>query len=177
MPEASVPGDRNPKNTFDDVVRELQEIKEADEQYSSDNTEALLMVDETIQKTADAAMAQRTTINNILQYQTELFGKLSDFAEMNNKAMLDQAETLSKLSEMPGGDGEKKDDKKSEPTGDVQNQLLKSQLETAKVSTDIFTFMKAQADQAARDKAEEARQAGAGGAGGCLLYTSPSPRD
>ena len=166
MPEASVPGDRNPKNTFDDVVRELQEIKEADEQYSTDNTEALLMVDETIQKTADAAMAQRTTINNILQYQTELFGKLSDFAEMNNKAMLDQAETLSKLSEMPGGDGEKKDDKKSEPTGDVQNQLLKSQLETAKVSTDIFTFMKAQADQAARDKAAEARQAGAGGAGG-----------
>ena len=108
MPEASIPGDRNPKNSFDDVVRELQEIKDNDEQYSNDNTELLLQIDDTLQKTSDSAMSQRNVINNIMQYQTELFGKLSDFAEMNNKAMLDQAENLKKLSETPK---EKKDDK------------------------------------------------------------------
>ena len=48
--------DRNPKNSFDDVVRELQEIKENDEQYSNDNTELLLQIDDTIQKTSDAAI-------------------------------------------------------------------------------------------------------------------------
>ena len=74
MPEASIPGDRNPKNSFDDVVRELQEIKDNDEQYSNDNTELLLQIDDTIQKTSDAAMSQRNVINNIMQYQTELFG-------------------------------------------------------------------------------------------------------
>ena len=109
MPEASIPGDRNPKNSFDDVVRELQEIKDNDEQYSNDNTELLLQIDDTLQKTSDSAMSQRNVINNIMQYQTELFGKLSDFAEMNNKAMLDQAENLKKLSETPK---EKKDDKR-----------------------------------------------------------------
>ena len=163
MPEASIPGDRNPKNSFDDVVRELQEIKDNDEQYSNDNTELLLQIDDTIQKTSDAAMSQRNVINNIMQYQTELFGKLSDFAEMNNKAMLDQAENLKKLSEVPK---EKKDDKKKDsPSGDVQSDLLKSQLETAKTSNSILDFLVKQADQAKRDKLAEARQAGAAGGG------------
>jgi len=163
MPEASIPGDRNPKNSFDDVVRELQEIKDNDEQYANDNTELLLQIDETIQKTSDASMSQRNVINNIMQYQTELFGKLSDFAEMNNKAMLDQAENLKKLSETPK---EKKDDKKKDaPSGDVQSDLLKSQLETAKTSNSILDFLVKQADQAKRDKLADARQAGAAGGG------------
>lgn len=163
MPEASIPGDRNPKNSFDDVVRELQEIKDNDEQYSNDNTELLLQIDETLQKTSDAAMSQRNVINNIMQYQTELFGKLSDFAEMNNKAMLDQAENLKKLSEVPK---EKSDDKKKDsPSGDVQSDLLKSQLETAKTSNSILDFLVKQADEAKRDKLAEARQAGAAGGG------------
>jgi len=165
MPEASVPGDRNPKNTFDDVVRELQEIKEADEQYSNDNTEALLMVDESINKTADAAMAQRTTINNIMQYQNELFGKVADFAEMNNKAMLEQAENLKKLGDI-GGDDKKKKKSEDEPTASTQASLLQSQLATQKSSADIFDFMKAQAKREADRLASEKRQAGAGGAGG-----------
>ena len=163
MPEASIPGDRNPKNSFDDVVRELQEIKENDEQYSNDNTELLLQIDDTIQKTSDAAMSQRNVINNIMQYQTELFGKLSDFAEMNNKAMLDQAENLKKLSETPK---EKSDDKKKDaPSGDVQANLLKSQLETAKTSSDILKFITKQADDAKRAADAEKRQAGAAGGG------------
>ena len=54
-------GDRNPKNSFDDVVRELQEIKENDEQYSNDNTELLLQIDDTIQKTSDARCLNETS--------------------------------------------------------------------------------------------------------------------
>ena len=163
MPEASIPGDRNPKNSFDDVVRELQEIKENDEQYSNDNTELLLQIDDTIQKTSDASMSQRNVINNIMQYQTELFGKLSDFAEMNNKAMLDQAENLKKLSEVPK---EKKDDKKKDaPSGDVQSNLLKAQIETSATINDIHKFLVKQADDAKRQADADKRQAGAAGGG------------
>ena len=174
MPEASVPGDRLPKSSFDDVVKELQEQKDNSEKYANDATEVALDIHKEIELQGTTASKERISINNILQYQTEVFSKIAEFSELNNKSILEQSTLLNKLSEEGGVGGKKKKGGPSETDflgfqmkqSTDHHQELKAGLLTVTDSVKgIHDFLDAQA-RAEEARRREAEREGAGKKGG-----------
>jgi len=172
MPEAAVPGDRLPKASFDEVVKELQATRSEAEEHSNDATEVSLDIQESIDNQTKVATKERLNINNILQYQTEMFGKIAEFSELNNEAILKQSEMLSKLS-ANAVDSEKKDDGQSSKDtasaltfiNETLNYIQRNVFQSAQSSQSILNFLDAQA-RAEEARRREAEREGAGGKGG-----------
>ena len=172
MPEAAVPGDRLPKASFDEVVKELQATRSEAEEHSNDATEVSLDIQESIDEQTKVATKERLTINNILQYQSEMFGKIAAFSELNNEAILKQSEMLSKLSENAvdsekdkGGESSKESASALTFISETLNQIQRNVFQSATSSQSILNFLDAQA-RAEEARRREAEREGAGDKGG-----------
>jgi len=166
MPEATVPGDRQPKMSFDEVVDQLKEMKEQNEEASNDNSELLLDIQAEIEKQGSISSGERGTLNTILQYQTEMFGQMKDLASATNKGILDQLETQQELfkvtDKMAFAQRLMRD--LDEATRNDEHQDQQTSLKTiAETSTNILNFLQAAEDKrdaAAREAAREGAGAG-----------------
>ena len=166
MPEATVPGDRQPKMSFDEVVDQLKEIKEQNEEASNDNSELLLDIQAEIEKQGSISSGERGTLNTILQYQTEMFGQMKDLASATNKGIMDQLEAqqdLLKSTDKMAFAQELMRDLDQANVKDQHDDQQSSLKTIADTSTNILNFLQSAEDKrdaAAREAAREGAGAG-----------------
>lgn len=166
MPEATVPGDRQPKMSFDEVVDQLKEIKEQNEEASNDNSELLLDIQAEIEKQGNISSGERGTLNTILQYQTEMFGQMKDLASATNKGIMDQLEAqqdLLKSTDKMAFAQELMRDLDQANVKDQHDDQQSSLKTIADTSTNILNFLQSAEDKrdaAAREAAREGAGAG-----------------
>ena len=166
MPEATVPGDRQPKMSFDEVVDQLKEMKEQNEEASNDNSELLLDIQAEIEKQGNISSGERGTLNTILQYQTEMFGQMKDLASATNKGIMDQLEAqqdLLKSTDKMAFAQELMRDLDQANVKDQHDDQQSSLKTIADTSTNILNFLQSAEDKrdaAAREAAREGAGAG-----------------